>query len=499
MIKIVNKFRSNITSFIGNNKKYPVITAISAGLYPLLYYYNSNFTLVNSFEQLIFFLITYLLIPIGVFCLVHVVFSRIDRLKKYNKYVLSILNFSLFVFLIILSTYGLKKKILAIGLISAFILAIIFFKHLKKVIVFQFLMILFVSAKLVPDLYKHATYSSKWMEQNDSIEDIKFKKRPNIYVIQPDGYANYSELKKSNYNFNNSEFETFLKSLDFKLYKDFRSNYISTLSSNSSMFTMKHHYYNNPSFKSNELYNSRKIIVEDNPVLSIFKKNNYKTFLMLEKSYLLVNRPKIEYDYCNISYSEVPFLARGFSVKKDVEIDLKNVIKNNVKTNNFYFIEKILPGHIAVYKNTSKGIESEREGYLESLKEANTWLKRIIQLINENDKNCIIIIAADHGGFVGLNYTLECKIKQTDQDLVKSIFTTALAIKWNGDASIYDGKLKTNINIFRVLFSYLSEDTSYLDRLEEDKSYTIIKYGAPFGVYEVINENNSVVFNKYIN
>ena len=50
------------------------------------------------------------------------------------------------------------------------------------------------------------------------------------------------------------------------------------------MFAMKYHLYYNYKIGVNELYNSRSIIAGDNPVISILKKNNYKTFLILEKS-----------------------------------------------------------------------------------------------------------------------------------------------------------------------------------------------------------------------
>ena len=290
MIKTINKIRANILSFISNDKEYPIIAAISAGLYPLLYYYNSNFTLVNSWSQLLFFIVTYLLIPTSVFLLLTVIFKRVSGLNKFSKYVLPVLNFIAFVFLIIISTYGFKWKVLAVSIIIAIFLAILLQKHFKKVIVFQLLMTLIVASKLVPDLYSHVTYSSKWMAISDTIENVEFKKKPNVYVIQPDGYASFSELKKNSYNFDNSNFEQFLVDSGFKLYNDFRSNYTTTLSSNSSMFAMKHHYYNSKKSKSNELYNTRKTILGDNPVVSIFKNNNYKKFLLLDISYLLVNR-----------------------------------------------------------------------------------------------------------------------------------------------------------------------------------------------------------------
>jgi len=498
MIKAIKKIRTGILSFVNNDKEYPVIAAISAGLYPLLYYYNSNFTLVNSWSQLLFFILTYLLIPIGVFSLLFVIFKRNLRLKQISKYVLPILNFTGFVFLIVISTYGFKWKVLAISLIIAIILAILFQKHFKKVIVFQLLMTLIVASKLVPDLYRHLTYSSKWMDLSDDIESVEFKTKPNVYVIQPDGYASFSELKKKTYNFDNSNFEQFLVGNGFKLYNDFRSNYTTTLSSNSSMFAMKHHYYNSNKNKSNELYNTRKTILGDNPVVSIFKNNKYKTFLLLDISYLLVNRSPVLYDYCNIDYNEVPYLDRGFSVKKDPLIDLKQVIESNTETNNFFFIERMLPMHITNDYNDSKGIKGERQLYLAQLKKANDWLTDMVNLISKKDKNGIIIIAADHGGFVGMESTQESSIKQMGDGLVTSAFSTAMAIKWpENNAPDFDANLKTNVNLFRVLFSYLADNTSYLETLEVDKSYTIIKDGAPVGIYEVINENGEVVFNKH--
>jgi len=492
---MLNNLRKKVIHFLDSKEQYPFISALAAGLYPLLYYYNSNFTLVNSWSQFLLFIISFLLIPCIIFYVLHHVVKKIDGLKKYSKYVTPILNLCLFAFLIVLNTYGFRKKIL-FALLIAFVLSIILNKHFKKIIVFQFLLAALVFVKLIPDFYKHLTYSNEWIEQPDAIEEVVFTKRPNIYIIQPDGYANFYELKRGYYDFNNSEMELFLISNNFKLYNKYRSNYYSTLSSNSSMFAMKHHYYNNTKSFKNELYNAREIIVGDNPVISILKKNNYKTFLLLEKSYLLLNRPKIFYDFCNVNFNEVSFLARGFELDKNIKQDFEQTIENNSATNNFYFIEKLSPGHISVYKHATNGKEIERKNYLNDIKKTNEWLKDITKLILEKDKNSLIVIVADHGGFVGMDYTLESKIKQIDRDLIYSIFTSALAIKWPNEAPVFDNKLKTSVNLFRILFSYLGEDESYLENLQEDKSYIQIDKGAPIGVYEYINENGEAVFNR---
>ncbi|MEW4922952.1 sulfatase-like hydrolase/transferase [Algibacter sp. 2305UL17-15] len=501
---MISRLRFIVTEFIkkkdvGTTVNFSILAAVASGLYPMLHYYDFNFSQVNSKSQILFFVGVFLVLPCISFLILYMVFKKIKFLKKYQKYSLPILNHSYFLVLIILSMYGFRTKVLIIALLFAAVLGVLFYKHIRKILVFQFLLAVFSLVKLMPDLYGYFSYSKAWMQQPDTIESVHFKKKPNVYIIQPDGYANFSELKKDNYNFDNSDFEESLSQKNFKLYEGFRSNYKSTLSSNSSLFVMKHHYYNKPKpYGNDELYNSRDVIIGENPVVSIFKNNDYKTFLILEKPYLLINRPKMLYDYCNYSYKELPFTDKGFSLTKTIDNELKRVIQENKTTNNFYFIEKMLPNHIAYTKESSRGKNEERKVYLESLKKCNDWLLGMVSMIIENDENCMIVIVSDHGGYVGMNYMLETLEKQENEDLVQSAFTAALAIKWPDKAPEFDTRLKTNVNLFRVLFSYLSEDESYLKNLQEDKSYGIIKKNAPFGVYELINNEGDVVFNKYL-
>lgn len=491
---MLSKLRLNVIAFIKSTKEVPVLAAFASGLYPLLHYYNTNFTLVNSWEHLGYFVCVYLVFPIVIFVSLNRFLRNFIGFSKLKPYLLSVLNMTCFSLLLLLSTYGFELIQTSVVFLVALALGILLRKHLKKIIVFQLLLSTIVVVKLVPDLYKHLTYSSEWMLQNDAIDSVMFKRKPNVYIIQPDGYANFLELKNANYNFDNSLFESFLQHNDFKLYEGFRSNYTTTLSSNTSMFAMKHHYYNSPKPTSNELYKSRTMIVGENAVTSIFKNNDYKTFLILEKPYLLINRPKLAYDFCNINYGDIPYLSRGFDIEKDVMSDLELAIKNNNESNNFYFIEKLSPGHITVNNGNSKGKEQERLNYLNKLDAANKWLTKMITTIESHDDNSLIVIVADHGGFVGLDYSLQARQKQKKDNLVTTVFSSALAIKWPSDASEFDSRLKSNVNLFRVLFAYLSENKKYLNELEDDKSFSIIEKDAPFGVYEVIDEDGNVVF-----
>lgn len=494
---MLNKFRLKVIAFLDSKKDAVVISAIAAGLHPLLHYYNTNFGQVNSLEQLGFFIALYVLCPILIFLLVKLLFRHVIKSENIGSKVLSVLNITVFTLLLFLSTFGLDATHTLIGIGLGGLLGLLLHKHIKKVIIFQLLLAGFVCVQLVPDIKKHFTYSNDWMLLEDNIESARFESTPNIYLIQPDGYANFTELKNGIYDVDNSEFESFLVDKDFKLYPGFRSNYNTTLSSNTSLFAMKHHYHNSPKPKANELYNARNIILGETPALRTLKTNNYRTFLILESPYLLVNRPTLAFDESNIDYGDIPYLSRGFEMKRDVNKDLEAAIKANTATHNFFFIEKICPGHIANSSASSKGKKQEREDYLESLEAANTWLKELVTLIEQNDPNGLVIIMADHGGYVGLEHSLEARVKQDDRDLVYSIFTSALAIKWPEDVKANDEQLRTNVNLFRVLFSSLSDDSKYLDHLESDDSYAIIAKGAPFGVYKVINDQGEVSFDKH--
>ena len=492
-----NQLKKQFHHFIDNNKKYPLLLAIASGLPPMLHYYNRNFWQVNSLNQLTYFIILFIGLPIIVMLLANYVFKWLKRISKFHTTALLCLNVFFFGQLTLFSTIGLGKKRALLICFLAVIISFLFKKYYKKIVVFQLLLALILFIDFMPHLFDSIFYSDAWMKLEDDIESVKFKKKPNIYLIQPDGYANFSELKKENYNFDNTEFETFLTNSGFKLYQNFRSNYYSTLSSNASLFSMKHHYYNNPKKYSNELAKSREIIAGENPVISIFKKNNYKTFLMLQFPYLILNRPRIEYDYCNISFDEIPYISNGFNLSKEITEEIGDVISDNGLSSNFFFIEQITPGHIPNTLKRSQGKEEERIKYHAALGRANNWLKKIISIITKKDNEAIIIIAADHGGSVGLTHLGQNESKNISDTQVLSTFTAALAIKWpKNHIPAYDDKLKSTVNIFRILFAYLSENEKYLQALESNESYTIIKKGDAFGAYQRINDSGDVEYKR---
>ena len=490
------KDQNFLGKFLSNNKQYPVLAAISAGLYPILFYFSNNYTLVNTGSHVGYFLLYFICIPIVLFIVTNRV-SKIPSLSKWQKYVLPFLNVFVFLFLMKVCLYaGIQKKITLGILLFAGFFTFFLYKHYKKIIVIQLILALIGFTTLVPKIISQFNYSDDWLQQPDDIEQLIFKKTPNVYFIQPDGYTNFSELKKGYYNFDNSEFENYLKAENFINYNNFRSNYASTLSSNSATFMMKHHHYNKGASFS-EAINARNLLISKNTVLDIFKNNKYKTHFLTELPYLLLNRPKMGYDVCNFSYDEIAYIGTGLGERKDILIPLKESIEKDSNTPKFYFIEIFSPRHIHGNKSASLGVKGERDLWVESLGRANTILMKTISIIKERDPNALVVLMADHGGFVGMEYTNQIYTKTQDRDLIHSIFSSTLAIHWpNNEAPDFDDSFKSAVNVFRILFSYLGENESYLSNLQDDGSYVVIKKEYPPGIYQYIDSEGEITLKK---
>lgn len=465
--------KEKFNHFLNNSKDYPLLVGFISGFYPLVFYYSNNYESINSYQHFLFFSFLFLVVPTVCSYLLYKVFDSFEKLKFYKRHLLFILVIEIMaIFLSQVYYLNLKKKLLLALLIILCFLSLKAYKHYKKLLLFVvFLSVIPFFKCIYIIVYKNTTDTTAWMQQPDAIENVQFKKKPNIYFIEPDGYAGKETMSSKPYNYKNTMYD-WLEDNSFKVYEKTRSNYPITLVSNASMFSMKQHCFGNNLFGEYEVEDSRHIIIGNNPVISILKKNNYKTFFITEVSYFQQNLSDKNYDYFNIKDSEIPFFDNGFVINKDVSTDFINCLKVNASVTQpqFYFIQKLTPGHIH-FDGTGK--KAERILYLKHVEQANMWIKEMIDLINTKDPNAIIMIASDHGGFVGLESDSQM-FTEKDKVLVKSIYSNLIAIKWDNDShSQYDEKLKTNVNIFRILFSYLSEDKLLLDNLENDGSYNI--------------------------
>ena len=473
---------------------FPVLAALASGVYPVVFYFSNNFTLINSWDHFRYFVFTFIVIPALLFVFFQWAFGR-SQLHSWQKYVIPFLNIFTFLILLKICLYaGVQKKIILGIFVVSIVLTKLLYKHIEKIMILQFLIALVGFFGLATTLKEHINYASEWKKQPDDIENVVFKKKPNVYYLQPDGYVSFSELKKGFYNIENIEFEDFLTKGNFRNYPDFRSNYEATLASNSATFMMKHHYYGG-SRSANESIRAREIIVSSNAVLDVFKNNGYKTHFLTDIPYLLMNRPKLGYDVCNFSYNEFPYIGTGLEPQKSIIEPLKELVIVDSDNPKFFFIEIFDPKHIDGLDLGENTVELKRIIYKESLKEANTVLTEAITIIKKNDPEALIIIMADHGGYVGMKTTREGGDKTQNRDKIYSIFSSLLSIHWpNDDAPSFDVELKSSINLFRIIFSYLSEEESYLDNLEENASFIQLDKNTEPGVYRYIDEHGAIDF-----
>lgn len=490
----IPKQHSAVQKFLNSTKPYPVLAGILVGLYPVLFYATNNFTLINTWGHLGYFVVVFIAIPVLVIVSAFFLSKKIIK-GNFSKYVIPFFGTFGFLFLMHISYYGsLKKKISVALLVTACFVAFFLWKHFKKILLVQGILGAIGLITFLPKIFQAITYDDSWKEISIELQEIPFEKTPNVYFIQPDGYVNFSELSKGYYGQQENELKDYLLKNDFTLYPDVRSNYASTLTSNSATFMGKHHYYDKGT--SLETYNARNTIITKNWALDIFKQNNYASHFITELPYLLLNRPPLGYDSCNISYDEVSYIGTGLGDPVETYEPLEEYIKIKTDQPKFFFIELFNPGHIHGNASNSKGKILEKELWFESVAIANTKLVSHIDLIKELDPAALIVVMADHGGFVGFDYTGQVFTKTQDRDLLHSVFSINLAVHWPED-DVYEGEsARSAINVFKMLFSYLSTDQKIMETAADNSSYLVIKEGVTPGVYKVLDDSGKVTFEK---
>ena len=478
-------------------KQNPILIGALSGMFPAIYYCIKNFGLVYSSRHLFFFTICFVVLPIFIYVVVNSILSsfKYDQLKQHWG---PFFSFVYFFGSINFLNFGGKLELLLFPciLLGGIVFSYGFKAHFIKFLFFQFLLTIYALYNFGLGFLNYTNVSSEWKNQNDDIEQIELIHRPNIYLFQPDGYVNFSEINKGFYMYDNSVFENYLTEKGFMNYDGFRSNYFSTLTSNSSLFMMKHHYYFFKPERADQ-FNYRKHIITENTALSILKNNNYQTHYIVENPYILASVPALGYDTVNISYDEFGPLYQWGEPVHDVYEDFVTLINQDPSTPQFYFVEFYKPAHVSVTKNGSKGKEKEREQWIDQLKEANNLLVNLVDTVLEKDPDALIIILGDHGGYVGFDYTKQIKTKTLDRDLIYSAFSTQLSILWPSEKLKQSSpEIKSSVNVFRHLFSNLAEDPKYTKHLEPNESWNIVLDEQEKGIYKYIGENGEIDMSK---
>lgn len=317
-------------------------------------------------------------------------------------------------------------------------------------------------------------------------DQILFKKKPNVYYIIPDGYPNREALEKI-YNIDNKEFYQQLEDSAFSITHSAYSNYITTLSSVSSLLGMGHHFYKS-SIGQSEMLGGRELIAgKQNPTTSIFQRNGYQVHYVHQNDYLLLKGCFVDSCSPSVSWDDaiellIPFRIKaklGFVTDKSLTGFKERMLRHIKNTSHqaqpsFTFAHFTVPSHSSLKGQTIKELASFREKYIEKIQESNKLLLLFFRAIIENDPNALIIFNSDHGGFglgwYGLapNTVFEGFSKRLT---MLDHMGVLLAIRWPKESPQPDMFIPTNINLFRHVFAYLSGEKKFLSTKVPDHSY----------------------------
>ncbi|WP_124979602.1 hypothetical protein [Nonlabens xiamenensis] len=479
--------KDKLLAYLKNNKHYWWTVSLLPGAVLLVFLYQNNFSLINSGIQLLYFLLVLMVLPALAIGLLDFLLQKINPKKRaYLYYVFLLLHILIFGALIIFMGWRWKGLVLGIFIIA--ISARWLTRHYKKLVLLLGFMLLVGIGQLALQIFTNSWQA--WHPQTQAFEKWTFQSRPNIYVIQPDGYVGPNTLSNPPYAYDNGEFMTFLDEKDFAIQENYRSNYPSTLSSNACLFTAQHHYFQGK-HSQNELPSARDVIMGANPVLRTLKNNQYQTHAILESNYLLLNRPTLFYDQVNISDNELPYFP-FFSKGIDVQAGLEKAWKNSENGPQFFFIEILEPAHVTTYAASSQGKDQERLAYLNRLDSVHIKLDKLLNSIEEKDPDAVILVLADHGGFVGFDSTDQAMSKPIQNlSLKNSIFQALYAVKAPQSLKTSLIQAKSSIEIFPRLFAQLSGQD--FQNTMENGSYLRIKGGNSSGIYRYFDDQGESV------
>lgn len=350
-------------------------------------------------------------------------------------------------------------------------------------------------AKPWKDIYPITSPSNQTL-----FNQIKFKKRPNVYYIIPDGYPSREALEKI-YKIDNGDFYRKLEELGFSTTHSAYSNYISTIASVTSLLGMGHHYY---TFNIGvaEVLGGRKFIVgKQNPTASLFVRNGYKIHHLHQNDYLFKKGCFVDSCSPNAGWEEAIELVIPWRLKTKLGlvtdtslVGFNNRMFTHIKNvslqtqPHFTFVHIKHPSHSLVRAQKIGELTSFREGFSGVIQESNALLEKLVRTIIAIDPNALIILNSDHGAF-GLGWYGLAKndvFEGLSEDLtVLDHMGVLLTIRWPTPPPFSESHIKTNVNLFRAVFAYLSENEDVLKTDMPNNSYLRMRDKV---VFEVVRD-----------
>ena len=434
----------------------PIGMVLTMGCWSLLHLYQNNWQLVNTNAQLRWMLQTFLLLP--VLSVVFILFMQ--RYIRIKWLALGMAFAWIPVVVIIAVTGSVAYKTLALsGLVGAAV-GYLVRRHAVKVLLLEVVVLFtaFVS-------YVFAVKIETGPEPAPGLELMAniavTDERPNIYVLQPDGYVSPATLRKQPYALQEATIQAALEQRGFSWNLDFESNYDNTLESNASLFRA--------GYLPESRIALRKAIVQNNNMLRFLKEHGYRAHLVTDTPYLIMNGIAPSFDTYSFQDEDLPPLNRAFRSRSDTLEELGELLATNDKQSRFVFMERLVPGHVAVHESNSDGVEGERIKYVNAISDANAWIIAAVDSILASDKSAVILILADHGGFVGLSTSTDTREALGNEILLRSIYSAAYALRLPDAEAPQYALPNSTVNVFPHLLCELFHCPNWPDQMLPDK------------------------------
>jgi hypothetical protein len=498
----------------------PYTLALLVGVYPLAFYFSNNW-FIFAVGRSIFLLGIFALIIFLVLTTYYVGLSWLFR-TFFNDGPSRLLQQFYVAGAILALVYLLRhtlKEISGFGLIVSIVLVLMalglgWISPKKQILHLNSLLfilsILNIGSSIYPML--NTTEASSFIGQGEDesrqkvYDQIRFQKKPNVYYIVPDGYPNQKALKEI-YEWDNTKMYQQLETLGFNIQHQAFSNYRSTLPSISALLGMQHHYYRGSVGNFELLYSREFIVSEKNPVVRIFKNNGYQVHYVHEWGMVFAKGCFIDLCSPNSFWGDfigillpsrlfrIPVVAEVFGRLPGASMErvLSHINEAYAPPINYFtYIHLNSPSHSPTTAQTREELSKFRQDYFKKIQASNKKITEVVNRILTRDANALIILNADHGGwgFGAFKYA-QMKVFEGVPDDVIALdhLGVLLAIRWpESNVPEFNQDIKTNVNLFRYIFAYLSGSQEILTTKVPDHGYLTKGQGKGSILMQVVND-----------
>ncbi len=157
----------------------------------------------------------------------------------------------------------------------------------------------------------------------------------------------------------------------------------------------------------------------------------------------------------------------------------------------FTYVHIMVPGHSPTRKQTVEQLASFRQEFGKRIEVANDKVMKFVRHILTQDPDALIIINADHGGW-GLGAFAwandEAFERVPDDVIALDQLGVQLAIRWPEGRANHNDNIRTNVNLFRYIFAYLSERKDILGTKVPDDGYIAKGRGKGSIVFQAVHD-----------